>query len=188
MKFKILKTFAAIIFVGGFMMALKSCKKVDTESTMSETTRAFRQKIGSEGFQTVININKKSESWEYLDKNGNVIKLKSKYQSRPDGTPSVCDGVSCTDAVPELEGSDINSPDIYLKSATRTFSQCARGFYISRLDVTWEASVPFSILTQSPSNATLKSKGRITIKNITSWLTRKVSVVRRMVENQNRNV
>ena len=81
MKYKILKTLAVMVFVAGFMMVLKSCKKVDN-TTLNQANKPTKEQLlaklkleiekNPEIRQTIIPINQKVEGhWE--DLKGNII-------------------------------------------------------------------------------------------------------------------
>lgn len=84
--------------------------------------------------------------------------MNKRYSSRINGIQAEC-GTNCenTDDPSELV------PEATLLSCTRSFN-CGSASQTSTLTVTWQLSLPYTILAENPLNSTLKSKGRIRFK------------------------
>lgn len=155
--------FYIIVFIGLIVIAMfNGCKKQDINSrnTPSEdkALQEFRKKIANEGYQTVSLLNQKGFLVSYTDKAGNEIVMNKRYSSRINGIQAEC-GTKCEDATDPSE----LQPEATLLSCTRAFN-CGSASQTSTLTVTWQLSLPYTILPESPLNSAFKSKGRIRFK------------------------
>lgn len=158
--------FNIIVFIGLLAIVMfNACKKQDTNgnntSTDDKTLQEFRKKMANEGYQTVTLLNQKGFTFSYTDKDGNEVMMNNRYSSRTNSIQDVC-GTSCENA---SDPGDLQ-PDAILLSCTRAFN-CGSASQTSTLTMTWQLSLPYTILLESPLNSAFKSKGKIRFKTST---------------------
>lgn len=156
------------VSICAFAVFMHSCKKTDkTENTIIQddgtaaVIKATEARYGKVSTAVVYNVNKLADFIE-LDKNGNELGIRQSNANARPGGPG-CSSYDC--ALAESNALDISGFDErYLLYSVEVFSGCgtANG---TQVKVTWDVSVPYTVLTASQSNSSLLSKGRIRFKN-----------------------
>jgi hypothetical protein len=164
-----LRFILSIIAIAAFMLIIKSCKKINTDTAIAEKTelarqdviKAIKEQYGDVSRSVIIPVNKEAGEIKYRDVNANsMVNLKSSNAAASaSGILAPC-WYNCTNATSAGQLRIFST----LTSVQRTYYvQTNSSGYKNDIIVNLEVSLPFTPLNADPGNPANLSNGSILI-------------------------